>query len=384
MTAGRPLRVALIPQPSKAWMGGVNYFRNLCDVLLRFVPERVQPVLFLGTQVDAELGAIFDRPGLEMHRDPRFDAAAIRRRTILALGGVRDKVLAQGLAEARIDVLFETMAFAGTTPPVPSLAWFPDFQHRRLPHMFPWHVRARRDLLVRSLLSGRRTLMLSSRDSERDAIAFFEAEGRTAVVPFALPAQSVPAQPWAPDPTLELPERFLFLPNQIWRHKNHQVVIEALGLLALSERPVVICTGATHDPREPELLNRLKLRVDQLGVGHWFRFLGLRPYADVQGLLRSAMAVLNPSRFEGWSTTIEECKALGAPMLLSDIPVHREQADGMALFFGPDDPGALAGLLRSVAAGAILPRPDASQADFRAAAFAEAFAAAACKAHAGG
>lgn len=52
-------------------------------------------------------------------------------------------------------------------------------------------------------------------------------------------------------------------------------------------------------------------------------------------------ALLNPSRFEGWSTTVEEAKAAGTPMILSDIPVHREQAPN-ARFVGQDDAPALA------------------------------------------
>ena len=54
-----------------------------------------------------------------------------------------------------------------------------------------------------------------------------------------------------------------------------------------------------------------------------------------------ANALLNPSRFEGWSTTVEEAKAVGTPMLLSDIAVHREQAP-QARFFAPDDALSLA------------------------------------------
>jgi glycosyltransferase involved in cell wall biosynthesis len=58
-------------------------------------------------------------------------------------------------------------------------------------------------------------------------------------------------------------------------------------------------------------------------------------------MMIGANALLNPSRFEGWSTTVEEAKAVGTPMLLSDIPVHREQAPN-ARFFGTEDAAALA------------------------------------------
>jgi glycosyltransferase involved in cell wall biosynthesis len=43
-------------------------------------------------------------------------------------------------------------------------------------------------------------------------------------------------------------------------------------------------------------------------------------------LFRCAAAVVQPSRFEGWSTVVEDAKALGRPLIVSDLPVHVEQS----------------------------------------------------------
>ena len=66
------------------------------------------------------------------------------------------------------------------------------------------------------------------------------------------------------------------------------------------------------------------------------------PLPHVYALLRATTALINPSRFEGWSTTVEEAKSFGVPMILSEIDVHREQAAGAARYFAVDDPAALA------------------------------------------
>jgi len=58
--------------------------------------------------------------------------------------------------------------------------------------------------------------------------------------------------------------------------------------------------------------------------------------------MEGALAVINPSRFEGWSTTVEEARNLGKSVLLSDIDVHREQAPPRAGYFDPDRAGDLA------------------------------------------
>ena len=70
------------------------------------------------------------------------------------------------------------------------------------------------------------------------------------------------------------------------------------------------------------------------------------PYEDVLFMMRNCVAVINPSRFEGWSSTVEEAKSIGKRVLLSDIPVHREQNPNHALYFGPDDlPGVCSAIL---------------------------------------
>jgi glycosyltransferase involved in cell wall biosynthesis len=107
-------------------------------------------------------------------------------------------------------------------------------------------------------------------------------------------------------------------------------------------------TGRTEDPRDPGLYDRLMGEAGRAGVAGHFRHLGLVPYEDVFGLNAAADALINPSLFEGWSTTVEEAKALGTRTLLSDISLHREQAPD-ALFFGPHDPRVLADLLLDIA-----------------------------------
>ena len=66
------------------------------------------------------------------------------------------------------------------------------------------------------------------------------------------------------------------------------------------------------------------------------------PYADVQALAEGSLGYINPSFFEGWSTTVEEAKYRGKPILLSDLKVHREQAPSKGVFFNPNAPEELA------------------------------------------
>jgi glycosyltransferase involved in cell wall biosynthesis len=96
-------------------------------------------------------------------------------------------------------------------------------------------------------------------------------------------------------------------------------------------------------------------RARDAGVADHFLYLGLIPYDHVLGLAGACEALINPSKFEGWSTPIEEAKALGAPLLLSDIAIHREQAPG-ARFFNPSSAEAAATALVQVASRKSTPR----------------------------
>jgi glycosyltransferase involved in cell wall biosynthesis len=136
---------------------------------------------------------------------------------------------------------------------------------------------------------------------------------------------------------------YFYLPNQFWKHKNHRVVIDALGELVKQGRaPLVVCTGKTDDRRSPEYFQELMDHCNAVGAAPFFKVLGLVAYQNLGVLMKHAVAVINPSQFEGWSTTVEESKSMGKLIILSDIPVHREQAPEYGVFFPPTDANALA------------------------------------------
>ena len=142
----------------------------------------------------------------------------------------------------------------------------------------------------------------------------------------------------------ELPERYFYLPNQFWRHKNHQLVLDALTILAgRGIKPVVVVSGGPDEP--PVYFNSIMREVEQRGLKENFRYIGMIPLAHVYALLRSCQALINPSRFEGWSTTVEEAKSFEVPLIISDLDVHREQTGGLADYFNVNDAAALANFL---------------------------------------
>jgi glycosyltransferase involved in cell wall biosynthesis len=106
-------------------------------------------------------------------------------------------------------------------------------------------------------------------------------------------------------------------------------------------------TGLPADPRDQTNGNfsALLQKIAGLGLNAQIIILGQVPYPDLINLMSMATLVIQPSRFEGWSTIVQDSKALGRSVICSDIPVHREQAPEALGFFPCDEPDVLAELI---------------------------------------
>ncbi len=346
------IRVAFPLSGGADWTGtGIhNYLLNLMCVLTQYSSDRVQPVLFVGADAAAvNIDPFASIAGLQVVRAAEFDDAykGPRFREVLVTGC--DHGAAHCFREHRIDVLFENAQFFGWRFPIATVSWMPDFQHRHLKELFSFAAYWKRDLGFRAQMLGGRHIMLSSEDTRRDCEKFFpQSIGRTSVVRFAVlpPEVSDCDGTHAIADQYKLPEHFFYLPNQFWKHKNHRVVIEALHLLKQQRHEIVVAaTGKPDDYRHRDHYEMLRSLVVSYGLEDNFRFLGMVPRQHVFALMRTCMALVNPSLFEGWSSTVEEAKSLGVPMLLSNLSVHVEQAECAAHFFDPHDPVQLALLM---------------------------------------
>ena len=313
-------------------------------------------------------------PGVEIVRSVAFDPENSRSISPIVLG--QDFAAISEFRKWKIDAVFESARFFGWRAPFPCIAWIPDMQHRELPELFSTRARWRREIGFRLQILSGRTIMLSSESAEQECLSYYpSARGRTSVVKFASEPSSeqLCADPVEVVRKYDLPVGFFYLPNQFWRHKNHQIVIDALALLASRGEQVIVAASGGPDPSEPELLAKIVQQAADRGLDKAFRYLGMIPAADVYALLRCSAGLINPSRFEGWSTTVEEAKSFNVPMILSDIRVHQEQTLGTASYFDPNDAERLADNLVSLRNINWHVRPLASTVDDRVNRFASEF-----------
>jgi glycosyltransferase involved in cell wall biosynthesis len=345
------MRVAFTLIGGAEWTGGHYYLSNLLYVLGQYAHKTLTPVLFVGEDCPAKcLGEFSAIPNIEIIRTSHLNVERKRSSLLQALLFGRDIEMRALFVAQGIDVVFEAARFFGWRLDIPAIAWIPDFQHRVLPHMFHVLARWKRELGFRAQVLGGRFIMLSSDDAREACERYYpDTIGRTYTVHFAVPSgQAIDREAARGIADLyKLPERFFFMPNQFWRHKNHILVVEALAILQQRGMSVTVAApGRQNDPRDVGYASRLRSLVERLGVSENIRVLGMIPYEHISALMRSCAALLNPSLFEGWSTTVEEARSMGTPVILSDIAVHFEQMGASATYFDRYSPQSLADALQ--------------------------------------
>ena len=76
-----------------------------------------------------------------------------------------------------------------------------------------------------------------------------------------------------------------------------------------------------------------------------YKILGVIPFIDMLSLMKYSLSVINPSKSEGLSNSVEQAKALGKKVILSNIPVHKEQLSDNFYYFNSNDNRKLASLM---------------------------------------
>ncbi|MCB0478347.1 MAG: glycosyltransferase, partial [Crocinitomicaceae bacterium] len=158
------------------------------------------------------------------------------------------------------------------------------------------------------------------------------------VIDFALPEKRALEEKYGID------SPYFICSNQFWKHKNHELVFRALAFLKKqgSLNFKMIFTGKEEDPRNPEYFGEIKKFVLENQLSDDVSFLGFISREDQLGLMQNAMAVVQPSLFEGWGTVVEDAKTLGVQVLCSDIAIHHEQLEDSAYYFDSVDEKDLA------------------------------------------
>jgi len=354
-------RIAIMwPQTSGFWAAGAIYTDNLLKsvALARDASVEIVVIEPTGGEFSARHRQAFpDVDYASFDPTPKRSTSLTRFRGRLQRKlGLPSTTLARAIRDARVDVTFGNLdGESGTF--APWVGWIPDFQHLHYPEFFaPGEVDGR-NVAYMQWAKDCSLMLLSSRDCEKDFSDFapqLSEKARVASFVSLLPDSYFEQDASEASRQLGLTRPYVIVPNQWWRHKNHETVIRAARLL--KDRGVSLTwvfTGALQDHRDPSYSSRMLQFISELAVGDVVRPLGMLPRMQQVQLMRDAEFVVQPSLFEGWSTVVEDVKTMGQRIVLSDLAVHREQEPPGALFFDPLSVEALADAVTSMLNGRV-------------------------------
>ena len=340
-------RIGIIYQMQKGWMGGTYYVLNLISAL-DTLPNREKPVVVVFCNSDEDFNYVKKYTGypyLEMGGRLK-KSFLVRVLNFICFIFFGKRPLRHPVQKTRMSLLFPVSVPDFNSNNYVALDWIPDFQEKHCPHFFRKKEIQTRDWTVKQVIKSSMPILFSSQNALDDFHKFyFEAKNQTVVMHFAV---SLPDRDSTHDAEIMAKydaeaSPYFFCANQFWQHKNHLNLFKAFK--ELKDRGVHVrlyCSGNTTDYRNPDYFPMLQKYIKDNHLEDMIHILGFLERGEQLCLMAHSRAIVQPSYFEGWSTVVEDAKALHRYVVLSDLPLHREQLKENVSFFNPDDPIDLA------------------------------------------
>ncbi|AVX43103.1 glycosyltransferase family 4 protein [Campylobacter concisus] len=345
------IKVGFIGSVSKEWMGGLNYFKNLLFAINSIEKKKLEVFVFVGKKIDIETKRMFQEYTTVIE-DSIFDRKSIK----WFLSKIEQKIFKTNILLENIlkkhNIQILSHAAITNLKTIKTINWIPDFQHIHLPQMFSEKEIQNRNNNFLKLIRDSDLIVFSSFDALKDMKKFApNYEDKARVLQFVSQPNSRYFELDEHDKSLllqkyKIKDDFFYIPNQFWKHKNHMMIFEAINELKKDGVEInIVCTGYLGDYRNKTYIDDIRKVVKLNNLEDNIKLLGLVDYEDVFALIKFSKAVINPSLFEGWSSTVEECKSVGKNMILSDLDVHKEQYPN-AVFFKRDSIESLKEVLK--------------------------------------
>jgi glycosyltransferase involved in cell wall biosynthesis len=245
-------------------------------------------------------------------------------------------------------VHFPTQAGYLTEKPSIYQPW--DLQHLHYPNFFSKAEFEGRERMYRAFCAQASYVCVQAEWTKQDIITKYNLPSdKVVVIPWGsvFEAYKIPSQEEVRACTNKygLPSRYFVYPAITWPHKNHEIIIRALSILKTRHgfAPSVFFTGSATAHRS--LLEKL---AKDLSVSEQLHFPGFVSSTELQVILKTATAMIFPSRFEGFGLPILEAFHAGLPVLCSNATTLPEVACDGALYFDPDSAQELAALIEKV------------------------------------
>ena len=344
-------RVGLVFSYNENWIGGTYYFLNLIHAL-NLVEDRNKPIISIITSNENDFIYVKNETQYKylefFNKEYRLNKLEKGINKILKKVGFKlpfskDKYVNQ------LDLIYKYYADASFKNFKNCVFWIPDFQEKFLPQYFKKEEINLRQQYYEDIAFNKDYISFSSNTSLKHFESLFpKSKIKKFVIQFAVTHPNFESLDFKSVlDKYKINKNFFFSPNQFWEHKNHIVVLKALKILKNQGfNALVLFSGKENDNRNKEYVLSLKKYISENNLNENVKFLGFIPRNEQLLIMKKAKAIIQPSFFEGWSTVVEDVKAVNNFILLSDIEAHREQMTTNCVFFNPNNEGELALLMK--------------------------------------
>ena len=321
-----------------SWLGGVIYLKNLFDGLNEIKSIKIKPVIITDYKCTHNDLAAFNN--IEVIRSNLFSRSnfnrIINKVIILFLG---QNIFVQKFLKKKNIKVMSHFSILGKKSSIPSIYWQPDFQEVNNPKYISFKRKLFRMFNIFMFSNHSAKILLSSNTVKKELKKINIKAYKKSVVLRPIfsnpPLRSFKSFQYL-EKKFRINKKYFFLPNHFWTHKNHKLVLRSLIHLKKKgklKNIQIICTGLFNDYRNPEHKIEITKIIKKNKLENNFKILGVIKFNELMSLMKYSIAVINPSKSEGWSSTVEQAKSMGKLVLLSNLTVHKEQNPKRAFFF---------------------------------------------------
>ena len=224
-----------------------------------------------------------------------------------------------------------------------------DLQHRLQPEFQEVSSDGRwlwREEFFAKSIAGADIVLVDSEEGRRNVHQFYECgTEKIEVLPYTVPSSSmihvsedrrkeIVGQ-------LHIPHRFFFYPAQLWPHKNHYRIVEAIGILKKKhnlEIPVVF-VGSSISPWNIAAI--CETLATSYAIESQIHYLNYVSDEELTALYMTTVGLVMPTWFGPTNIPYLEAFHYRCPIIASDLPGIREQVGKGAILVNPRDTEAI-------------------------------------------
>ncbi len=333
------MRIGILLTGDYSWAGGLYYSLNIIKLLQQIsITTSLKVIVIINNTTAKEL---IEQLNLENVQFANLDNKPFLYKLFCKIMGVVTKSnyrFVKDINALKLNTIYPLINYDKAHKKLNCKAyyWLYDFQHKFLPELFSKEEIIKRDINFKNITTYTKNIVVSSNDSKNHLLQFYpNTLALIDVYSFVSLIENV-KHTFTLKTTI--PQNYFIVCNQFWPHKNHLVVLQAVHYLKTQNQTIhIVFTGKHNDVRNEKYVTELKNYINKNNINSLITFTGFISREDQIELIKNSKAVIQPSLFEGWSTVIEDAKALNKYIIASDIEINKEQIQQDVSFFAVDD-----------------------------------------------